>query len=142
MKNKEKYDLTKLDVLVQDKLLKFFNKDNAEKLFESEWRSYIELAFNILNWLEQEHQEPITLTEDEKTILKNIDKDYKWIVRDAKDLKVFIDKPYKDGVKWEDDYTTWYKNLHHFNHLFQFIKWEDEEPYNIDELLKMNGVER
>ena len=23
-----------------------------------------------------------------------------------------------------------------FNHLFQFIKWEDEEPYNIEDLLK------
>lgn len=23
-----------------------------------------------------------------------------------------------------------------FNHLFKFVKWEDEEPYNIQELLE------
>lgn len=29
-----------------------------------------------------------------------------------------------------------YINIYEFKHLFQFIKWEDEEPYEIEKLLE------
>lgn len=31
--------------------------------------------------------------------------------------------------------VIWYESFILFDHLFQFVKWEDEEPYNIAELL-------
>lgn len=74
------------------------------------------------------------LTEDERTILENIEEKYKWIARDENgQLDVFGTKPYKDSDYWVNDSgfcTT------PFTDLFQFIKWEDEEPYLIEELLK------
>lgn len=81
-----------------------------------------------------ERKEKPKLTEDEKVILRNVDKDYKWIAR-AKNgqLDVFGTKPYKDIEYWENEldfYTLPFRNL------FKFIKWEDDEPYLIEYLLK------
>jgi CRISPR/Cas system Type II protein with McrA/HNH and RuvC-like nuclease domain len=78
------------------------------------------------------------LTEDEKVILRNLPKEYKWIARDCDaTLTVFEQKPYRKQILkfWlfgEEDSNC---ILGGFSHLFQFITWEDEEPYNIKELL-------
>ena len=82
------------------------------------------------------------LTEDEKVILRNLPKEYKWIARDnCGTLYVYKNKPKKDEYTWVrtggdiwDDYSL--NNLILFQHLFQFIKWEDSEAYNIQELLE------
>lgn len=79
----------------------------------------------------------IKLTEDEKVILKNIDKRYKWIARDeCGTLSVFVDKPSKFLGMWNNKrHTGWY-HINVFAHLFQSIKWDDKEPYLIENLLK------
>ena len=89
-------------------------------------------------WLEEEYQEPITLSEDEKAILRNIDKRYKWIARHYGTLEIYEDKPYKANKTWI------FKSgigdvLRPFNHLFTFIKAEDTEPYSIEDLLNESG---
>ena len=72
------------------------------------------------------------LTEDEKAILRNLPKEYKWIARDIDGcLYVYASKPKKGITMWESDGLP----MIPFDHLFQFIKWEDEEPYSIEELL-------
>lgn len=76
-------------------------------------------------WLKSEHKEKITLSDAERVILENIDKEYKWIARDVDgDLIVYSENHDRE------------RYIAPFNHLFQFIKWEDEQPYNIEELLK------
>ena len=92
-----------------------------------------------LDWLKSEHKEPIKLSDAERVILENIDKEYKWIARDGVEgvLWTFAEKPIKNNKWWTN--VSNYKigvSLNLFNHLFQFIKWEDEEAYNIEELLK------
>lgn len=77
------------------------------------------------------------LTEAEKVILENLTKEYKYIARDnSGTLYIYDNKPKKDGGNVWFSYNYNYFDL--FQHLFQFIKWEDEEPYNIEELLKEN----
>lgn len=87
-------------------------------------------------WLNQEHKELIKLSEVERVILENIDKRYKWIARDENDRIYVISgkKPKKHAGVWvsEDKYN----GMTAFSELFKFIKWEDSEPYNIEELLK------
>lgn len=93
-----------------------------------------------LEWLKQEHKEKIKLFEAERVILENIDKKYSWIVRDEDgNLRIFEGKPTKSAEYW----CAWEgeRNLELFNHLFQFIEWEDKEPYNIEELLKLSEDE-
>ena len=79
-------------------------------------------------------------TDDELCILRNIDKKYKWITRDKVDrdeydnygnLNIYLGKPNKSTVSWlpSDEYCE----FHAYNHLFQSIKWEDEEPVRIDD---------
>lgn len=87
-----------------------------------------------LEWLKSEHKEKITLSEAERIILKNIDKEYKWIARDVDNrLFIFKEKPKTNGVRW---YHEKYKEITFFNHRFLFVKCGDAEPYNIEELLK------
>ena len=93
----------------------------------------------ISNWLKSEHKEQIKLSDAERIILENIDKDYKWIARDGVEgvLWTFAEKPTKNNKWWTN--VSNYKigvSLNLFNHLFQFITFEDTEPYNIEELLK------
>lgn len=81
-----------------------------------------------------ERKEKPQLNEDEKAILRNVPKHYKWIARDkCGTICVFIDKPHKSGLGWGGNF---FEVLVLFSHLFQFIKWEDDEPYSIEELLK------
>ena len=73
------------------------------------------------------------LTEDEKVILRNLPKEYKWIARDtANYMYLFKNKPIKNTWMWDGAGAT----IFMFHNLFQFIEWEDEEPYSIEELLK------
>lgn len=85
----------------------------------------------------------IIVSEDEKAILRNLPKEYKWIARDENgELYIFKTKPRKSGMSdlWESEYGNHkeYTIFEIYNHLFQFVTWEDEEPYLISDLLEEN----
>lgn len=87
--------------------------------------------FGTLDFFREGQLEPYTeprwtFTEDEKVILRNLPKECKWIARDAdNELGVFTDKPKKCEIDWNEGYAEGYIYL--FKHIFQSIKWEDEE---------------
>ena len=81
--------------------------------------------------------------DDELCILRNIDKEYKWIARDKADkdeydkhgnLNIYFGKPKKSTKSWLP--SDIYCEFHGYNHLFQSIKWEDEEPIYIDDYVE------
>ena len=79
-----------------------------------------------------ERKEIPQLTEDEKVILRNLPKEYKWIARDENGcLYVYTSKPEKVITMWKGSGLP----MMPFSHLFQFIQWKDDEPYLIEELL-------
>lgn len=79
-----------------------------------------------------ERKEKPKLTKDEKAILRNLPKEYKYIARDEYEtLCAYIEKPKKESMYW---YSADYLDLTAFKHLFQFVKW-DEEPHLISDLL-------
>lgn len=89
----------------------------------------------ILKILLSEHKEKPQLTDDEKAILRSIDSKFEFIAKDKSgNLYVYMRKPYKGENRWESGALA--VLLPVFNDLFQFIKWEDEEPWNIKELLE------
>lgn len=94
---------------------------------------------NAMLKLDEEYKEPIKLTKFEFDFLKNIDPKVIWIARnDRGNLEGFIDKPKKYACEWQkiiNGESHFYK-LSAFNHLFPFIKWEDEEATNIKKLLE------
>ena len=90
-------------------------------------------------------EEPM-ITEDEKAILRNLPAEYKWITRDE-DSKLYIyqDKPEKCVDVWMSGrgsmfllYDQRYSPLYLFDHLFKMVKWEDDEPWKIEDLLKLD----
>ena len=87
------------------------------------------------DWLSEESVDSVELTEAERTILQNVDKKYKYIARDKNgNLYMYEDRPTRGISMWINGIISTHMRV--FNHLFQFIKWEDEEPYEIEELLE------
>lgn len=90
------------------------------------------VRLSLMNLLE-EYKEPIKLTQFEYEYLKVAkENEYNFIARDKNNnLYLYSNKPWKDEIDWDyEDRTTPV-----FAELFKFVKWEDEEPYNIDEIL-------
>lgn len=85
------------------------------------------------------------LTEDERVILRNLNECWKWIVRDEDGfLSAWGNKPYgkKIGklISWRNDIEILGLSLPFNDNILKFIKNKDE-PYNIEELLKVECVE-
>ena len=74
------------------------------------------------------------INQKEYEILKSLDDQWKWIARDERDDDLFAHtlKPIKKEDGWAN-IDLGYKFLQTI--YFQFIQWEDEEPYNIQELI-------
>ena len=89
-----------------------------------------------MKWLLSEYKESIKLTRLEFEILKWLDKEgYKFIVRSPSDNLMAHDSiPKKVLNGWISENR--YKTLTSFNELLHFIKWEDEEPTSIKQVLK------
>mgnify|MGYP006926680422 CR=1 FL=1 len=90
------------------------------------------LRLSLMGLLE-EYKEPIKLSKFEYEYLKVAkENEYNFIARDN-DGCVFLyrNRPWKDELSW--DYSG--KFMIVFEELFKFVKWADEEPYLIDEIL-------
>lgn len=122
------------------KIIKCDTKFCKECLFHQENRKVDEPSCNVakLKWLISENKEPIKLNRLEYEILKFIE--FGYIARDKDgNLFSFWYKPEKDNDIWDCDVKknqNYSQDLTLFNELFEFIKWEDEKPTSIDELLK------
>lgn len=83
------------------------------------------------------------INQEEYEVLKKLgNKDFKWLARDRdKELLAFQFRPSK-AVGW----AFWVNTvlgieLELASHLFQFIQWEDDEPYEIAELIREYEVD-
>lgn len=90
---------------------------------------------DMKQWLLQEYKEPIIVSHGEYVALKNLGSEFKFIARDKEEncLSAYTSKPYKGNVDWWLTGGVWCELL---EHLFPFIKWEDEEPYEIAKLIE------
>lgn len=90
------------------------------------------LRLSLLELLE-EYKEPIKLTRFEYEYLKVAkENEYNFIARDKNNnLYLYSNEPWKAENDWDyEDRTTPV-----FAELFKFVKWEDEDPWNIDNIL-------
>lgn len=90
------------------------------------------LRLSLLNLLE-EYKKPVKLSKFEYEYLKVAkENEYNFIARDKSNrLYGFEKQPTKDNATWgsRGDYVSMFKST------FKFVKWEDEEPWNIDNIL-------
>lgn len=90
------------------------------------------LRLSLMNLLE-EYKEPIKLTKFEYEYLKVAKENgYNFITRD-KDNRLYgtSEKPKKYNTTWASSGAY----IGMFESMFNFVRWQDEEPYSIDEIL-------
>ena len=134
MTNREKYEKEILDVVCDRGLLAVDKHTNKVMLCKDcvcqdcKFDDTLACVNSFREWLNAEYveQPKWKFTEDEKAILRNLPENYKWIARDS-DGNIFV---YEDRLRKASGALT--DSSHHrlplFNHMFQTIKWEDEEP--------------
>lgn len=82
----------------------------------------------------------IKINQKEYDVLKGLNVKWEWMARDSarsdsENLFLYLEKPYKDYVTgvWSTDSNRVFVDD---DYLFRFIQWEDEEPCNIDDLVR------
>lgn len=147
MKNREKFSKEILDIACKGnrcgvtksgELVDCTKINCNECLFDG----YINCNNSLEEWSESEYIEKPTITLKEKTFLNLFLSKWKYIARDADEkLYVFDLIPSKKRNSWciegilVCNYCNISENL--FGKMFDFIKWEDEEPWSIEDLKKL-----
>lgn len=77
------------------------------------------------------------LIPEEQNISSFVSKDYAWIARDKSNkLYIYKDKPIKLlNLEYWDSRIGIPREFKQYNHLFQFIKWTDKEPFNVNDIV-------
>lgn len=89
-----------------------------------------------VKWLLSECKESVKLTRFEHDVLKYLleKTQYRFIARERNDtIYIYKRKPQKGSDAWE--IISGMRNFNLFINLFPFIKWEDEEPTSIEDVL-------
>ena len=97
----------------------------------------------VFKWLMAEHVDKPKLTKKERQFCELIEVGY--IARDSNEqIFHFKNKPIKRCKYWKEETneysTTNLRILLGSNDYFDFIKWEDKEPWSIEDLLKLDVV--
>ena len=94
----------------------------------------------IKKWLEEECVEPPVISRKDVRLLECIKDGYKYIARDYDgDLSLYTNKPEKGFSVWFP--ALEFLNLRRFDVCFPMVKWEDEEPWKIEDLKKLEVVD-
>lgn len=149
MKNREKFAKEILDVackgniiaVTKDNKVVCCNDINCEQcLFHKgdDYGGYCDDTERI-RWVESEYVEKKhTITSREKNFLDTLISNCKYIARDKDNsLYVYYDKPIRGNKFWISDYASHDMPKDMYGSIFDFIKWEDEEPWLIEDLKKL-----
>ena len=151
MKNREKFAKEILDIACKGRSIAVTKAGTIARCGDTscnlcKFSNYDGISNNcyekIYVWSESEYVEKPTITSKEMAFLNLILPKYKYIARDNNTNKLFlyIDRPSKHFTYWlpklEDSaYELSYRPL---DIKFNFIKWEDEEPWSIEDLKKLD----
>ena len=101
--------------------------------------SMLTIHYTQKQLIEITFEEYVVLSDDELTILKNIDKRYNFIARDDDGkLYAYMSEPVKSYTKWGVKYGNQYTSLIVFSHLFKMVKNTDEKATSIYSLVEQN----
>lgn len=94
----------------------------------------------LREWSESEYVEKPTITSKEKNLLDILLPKWSYIARDSNtSLYIYPIKPTRLGERWilKNDYYVYKIAKNVYGNMFDFIKWEDEEPWSIADLKKL-----
>lgn len=154
MKNKEKYVKEIVDIVCED--VSFGVDKRTGSLVSCRELHCAKCLFNEMNrhacydsrkeWADSEYVERPVISKSDRTFLDYIRDEDKYIARDENgDLFVYESHPRKVGACWNSVSLIHERYLYlnqHFNIDFPMIKWSDSEPWLIEDLKKLEVVEK
>lgn len=146
MKNKEKYAKEILEIACNGDSIAIIRESGriapcygtlcAECLFNG-----YKCKERVREWAESEYIEKPVISKMDRAFLDYLNCNYKYIARDLNDdLYIYISKPHKLIDYWESKREA-DKMLRMFNIDLPMVKWEDNEPWLIEDLKKLEVVE-
>ena len=96
----------------------------------------------IRRWLEEEYVEPptIRISKKDRAFLEYIKDGYEYIARDLNgSLCLYTTKPERNREVWFSN--PGFVNLKRISVDFPMVKWDDKEPWKIDDLEKLEVVD-
>ena len=131
MKNREKFAKEILDIACSGGTIAIDKSGNL-----------VDCRELIPKWCESEYVEKPTITSREKKFLNMLLPKSKYIARDENDkLYVYTEKPKRVIGYWGCPDGSYQISADIFGNMFDFIKWEDEEPWRIEDLKKLECEE-
>lgn len=113
--------------------------ESLEYCTECQLKQHENCKSTLTKWFCAEHIEQPKLTKKERQFCELVETG--WFARCKNgDLCIYSEKPTKLTNCWFSNYKT-YSNITLFNLPFPFIKWEDEEPWSVEDLLKLEVEE-
>lgn len=96
----------------------------------------------LRGWCNEEYIEKPQITENDKKFLDIVNPKFKYIVKDRDNiLCLSMEMPFRGENHWIGVNSCEYISENCFNGLFRFIKWDDEEPWRLDDLKKLEICE-
>lgn len=151
MKNKEKFSKEIFDIACKGDSIAVTIANNEIVPCESiecgkcifKVKEYEECSNKIKKWCELEYIERPTLTSRENNFLDSLLPSCKYIARDSSnELYIYNEKPTRTDCNWYlNDGILCLISTRVFGNIFDFIKWEDEEPWSIEDLKKLEVKE-
>ena len=153
MKNREKFAKEILDIACNggviavtkdNKVIRCNNINCSQCLFyKTDGYGYYCDKEELMKWSESEYVGKPTITSKEKMFLDLILSKWKYIARsEDKSLNVFDSLPIKRKYGWYIEDISMCDNCYIskklFGDMFDFIKWEDEKPWSIEDLKKLD----
>lgn len=146
MKNKEKFDKEIIDIACKG--YAFSVTKSGEITFCDSFKCdmckfYVptgdkSCGIRRYEWVESEYVDKPTITSREKKFLDALLSNCKYIARDKDNLLyVYYGKPIRGNKFWISDYACYDMPKDMYGDVFSFIKWEDEEPWSIEDLKKL-----
>lgn len=152
MKNKEKYAKEIVDAVTSGGYGFGFNKSSGEirrcnevscnECLFCESHGVDECNKAKREWAESEYVEKPVISKRDRSFLDCLREEYKYISRDENDiLCAYRSEPFKKRAYWCCGRGSYFRLNPDFDVDFQMVKWEDKEPWLIEDLKKLEVVE-
>lgn len=147
MKNREKYAKEILDIACLGKsiamdlngnLVSCGDIDCYECEFHENYYDNDDCYVSIKKWCESDYVEKPKISESDKRFLDYLPDNYKWLIRNENGLLYAYNcKPQKDYVSMWFGEGAVLKISKQYKVTFPMVKWEDKEPWLIEDLKKL-----
>ena len=143
MKNREKYAKEILDIACKGESIAMdFNGNlvscNDINCCECEFYDMDDCKIFVYEWCESKYIEKPKISESDKRFLDYLPDDKKWLARNKNGiLYAYNCKPNKNYVNMWFDGGSVLKINGQYKIVFPMIKWEDKEPWLIEDLKKI-----